>query len=98
MSCSQKISLENAIFARADQLQMAVHARAGRLVSHAKDAYLQALLRAYNAFFYQENRQNYEAQENGLEGLKEFPFRFSRVPILSDKEYKFELIVGGKCA
>ncbi len=98
MNCAQKISLENCIFARAGQLQMAVHARAGRLVSGSGDAYLQALLRVYNAFFYQENRQNFCAQENGLAGIKNFPYRFSRVPILSDKEYKFELIEGGKCA
>lgn len=96
MSCRQKIELENAIFARAACVGASVYARSGRLVSPCKEACLQALLQVYNAFFYEENFENFCTQENSLLAFAYFQNRPSRTPVLSAKEYNFELILGGK--
>ncbi len=96
MPCHQKIELENAIFARAACMGAPVHARSGRLVSPCKEACLQALLHVYNAFFYAENWKDFCTQEDLLLPLAYFKNHPSRTPILSAKEYNFELILGGK--
>ena len=98
MNFPQKIRLENCIFARAAQLQAAVYARAGRLVSASPDSCLQALLRLYNAFFYEDNWRNFCVQEDSLEAIKLFFGSSVCVSILVSKEYKFDLILGGKNA
>ncbi len=96
MSCRQKIELENAIFARAACAGAPVYACGGRLLSACKEACLQALLQVYNAFFCEENFENFCAQENSLLAFSYFKNHPARTPILSAKEYNFELILGGK--
>lgn len=96
MSCCQKIELENAIFARAARVDASVYARSGRLFSPCKERCLQTLLWVYNAFFYEENWKNFCTQEESLEGLTYFTSHPARTPILSAKEYNWELILGGK--
>lgn len=98
MSYPQKITLENTIFARAELLRVAVCGKAGRLISSSTDAYLQALLYVYNAFFYEENWNDYCTQENDLEGFYNFRQMSVRTPVFLGKEYKFELIMGEKNA
>ena len=98
MNFSQKIELENNIFAQAAKLHAQVYARGGRLFSSSKDRYLQALLGVYNAFFYKENRGNFCVEEEYLEGLHQVTKQTVRTPVFSTKDYKFELIMGGKNA
>lgn len=98
MSCPQKIMLENLIFSWAELLRVPVYGKVGRLISSSPDVHLQELLNMYNAFFYEENWKNFCAYENNLEGLCNFQKISARTPLLSGKEYKFELIIGGKDA
>ncbi|MBQ3666943.1 MAG: hypothetical protein II913_02660 [Elusimicrobiaceae bacterium] len=98
MNFSRKIELENNIFAQAAKLHAQVHTRGGRFFSSSKDRYLQALLDVYNAFFYKENRDNFCVEEEYLEGLYYVNRQAVRTPLFSAKDYKFELIVGGKNA
>ena len=72
MSLSSKLTLENKIFARANQLQAAVHGYGGKLISSSDDTYLQALLGLYNAYFYAENFTRFCAHENPLEAYALF--------------------------
>lgn len=81
MSFSSKLTLENKIFARAAALQTAVHGRQGQLVSPSKDAYLQALLSLYNAYFFRENFFTFCADENPLAAYR--LFQKTRVPVTS---------------
>lgn len=90
---SQKILLENAIFARANIIGIEVHAYAGRLFTRSVDAYLQALLQVYNAFFYEENNRFLGVREDKWNEIFWFQTRNMRTALLSTKEYKFELIL-----
>lgn len=96
MSFRQKIELENSIFARAEQVQAPVYSRLGKLISPSRDQLLQALLRVYNAFFYQTNWENFCSTESVLNEWERCCALVSHAPVLSKKEYKFELILGGK--
>jgi len=98
MDFPQRIELENVIFAYADKLHVQIHALNGRLVTSARDCCLTTLLGVYNAFFYRENLKNFCAQESVLEGNAGFEISVVRTPLLSIKDYKFELIMGRKNA
>jgi len=56
MTYSQKIDLENGIFARAGRMGACVEARAGELLCADPDVCLQVMISVYNAFFAKENR------------------------------------------
>lgn len=93
---SQRLYLENKIFARAAQLGVVVHARQGQLLADRQDALLRQLITVYNAFFYEDNRRIFCAQENGLEKWFCFAKRPSRSVLFAPNEYKFELMMEGK--
>lgn len=95
MCLAQRIKLENAIYASASKLRTVIHARGGRLVCTEKNAYLQALLEVYNAFFGEDNWKNFCTHEYRPRQLKGILFH---TVLLSKKEYKFELLVGGNNA
>lgn len=56
MPSSQKLDLENRIFARAARVRAEVDGAGGELISPSPDACLQVMLSVYNAFFADENR------------------------------------------
>ncbi len=81
MNFASKLTLENKIFARAAALQTAVHSCQGKLVSWSQDAYLQALLTLYNAYFHRENFLTFCTDENPLAAYR--LFQKTRVPVSS---------------
>lgn len=97
MSLSSKIDLENKIFARAAQLNTAVHAKYGGLVSPAEDLELQTLLYVYNANFRAENFATYCTAQDALEQRQHYLTQCPRAPgltrIYNARELNFELIL-----
>lgn len=54
---TQKLALENKIFAYADRRGYALFARQGMLFCPQADGYLQALITVYNRFFKRQNQR-----------------------------------------
>ena len=88
--------MENKIFARAAQLNTAVHAKYGGLISPSEDLELQTLLYVYNVNFRAENFRNFTAAQDALEQRQEYltqrPYLPGLTCIYNAKELNFELV------
>ncbi len=97
MSLSQKIDLENLIFARAAYLHASVHAKYGGLLSPCKDGPLQALMYVYNVLFRVENFKVFCSPQEALEQRHAYLVQRARSPgltrIYSARDLNFELII-----
>ncbi len=97
MSLSQKIDLENLIFARAACLHASVHAKYGGLISSCEDEELQRLLGLYNLLFRAENFKVFCSAQDALEQRQAYVAQRARLPgltrIYSVKDLNFELIL-----
>ncbi len=92
----QKLQLENRIYARSHKLQIPVYARGGRLVCITQDACMNALVNIYNAFFYEDNWENFCRTDYASQGHIPLYAGCNKTTVLSASEYLFELIIGGR--
>ena len=96
MSLTDKIDLENKIFARAARLQVPVYGKYGGLISTADDLELQTMLYVYNAQFQAKNYQQFCSASEALQARQNYRAQqksSGRTCVYGNKELKFELLL-----